>query len=107
MKRGDVWWVKFPHSVGGEIKKTRPAVIISNNPSNEIMNRVQIIPLTSNISRVFSSEALIKFSKIKSKALAHQIQTVSKIRLINKEAKLSKKQIERIDNAIKVQLGLL
>ena len=36
MKRGEVWWVNFDPSLGGEIKKTRPAVILSNDISNVI-----------------------------------------------------------------------
>ena len=49
MKRGEVWWVNLDPSIGTEIKKTRPAVIISNDSANKFLNRVQIIPLTSNV----------------------------------------------------------
>ena len=60
MKRGEVWWVKFnTPSVGGEIEKQRPAVIVSNNASNKYLNRLQVIPITSKIEKLFPSEANI------------------------------------------------
>jgi mRNA interferase MazF len=59
MQRGEVWWVNFDPSVGGEIQKKRPAVIVSNDVANRILNRVQVVPLTSQTARVYPSEALV------------------------------------------------
>ena len=52
-RRGEVWWVSFDPSVGGEVRKTRPAVIISNDAANRRMNRIQVLPVTSNVERFY------------------------------------------------------
>lgn len=106
MKRGEVWWVHFEPSLGGEIKKQRPAVIVSNNASNHYLNRVQVIPVTSNIERLFPSEAYISLNGQKRKAMADQVTTASKQRLIRQAGFLSPEDMASVDHALRVQLEL-
>jgi len=107
MNRGEVWWVNFGLSVGGEIKKRRPAVIISNDAANKYLNRVQVVPLTSNVSRVYPSEARVTVNDRRSKAMADQLTTVSKLRLIEREGRLTDDDMRSVEHAVRVQLGLL
>ncbi len=106
MRRGEVWWVNFDPSVGGEIKKSRPAVIISNDAANAFLNRLQVVPLTSNIDRVYPSEALVSLNGRSGKALADQLTTVSKQRLGERIGILSLEDMDKVERAIRVQLGL-
>ena len=106
MKRGEVWWVSFDPSLGGEIGKTRRAVIVSNNASNNALNRIQVIPFTSNISKVYPCEALITVKGKSSKACADQIATVSKQRLKEKIGLLNEADMEAVEIAIKLQLAI-
>lgn len=106
MQRGDVYWVDFDPARGGEIRKQRPAVIVSNDIANRVLNRVQVIPLTSSTSKVYPSEALLHLQGQPRKAMADQIRTVAKERLKGHIDRLSDADMRAVERAIRVQLGL-
>jgi mRNA interferase MazF len=106
MKRGEVWWINFDPSVGGEIRKQRPAVIVSNDAANQFLNRVHVVPLTSSVSKLYPSESYVTFRGKKAKAMADQLTTVSKKRLINPAGSISSTEMEGIGRAITIQLDL-
>ena len=106
MNRGEVWWVNFDPAVGGEIRKRRPAVILSNDLANKHLNRVQVVPLTAQVGKLYPSEAAVTISGRPNKAMADQLTTASKERLTKKMGQVSREDLNKIERATAVQLGL-
>ena len=105
-RRGEVWWISFDPSVGGEIQKTRPAVIVSNNAANTALNRVLVVPLSSRTSKLYPGEAFVSLHGEQRKAMADQLTTASKQRLRSKLGELSVSDLGNVENAILFQLAI-
>jgi mRNA interferase MazF len=106
IERGEVYWVAFDPSLGGEIQKTRPAIVLSNNTANNYLNRVQVVPITSNTDRLYPGEAFVSLNTAKRKAMADQLTTVSKLRLGAKIGTLTKDDMGKVEIAVLLQLGI-
>ncbi len=111
VSRGDVVQVRLDPGEGREIRKTRPAVIVSNPIASRHDSVVQVVPITGLQERPLRPyEALIESGSSgltkPSRAVANQIRTVSKHRLSKRLGVLSTPEIEALDRAIAIQLGL-
>ena len=106
LRRGAIYWVEFDPGRGGEIRKRRPAVIVSNDTANLVANRVQVVPVSSNVTRIHSWEAPVRVQGRPCKVLADQIRTVAKERLQDHIGDVTRIEMQGIERAIKLQLAL-
>ena len=106
MKRGEAWWVRFGRLLAEKIRKRRPAVVVTNDMAISHLNRVQVVPLTTHVSRVYPGETLVVINDRPHKAMADQLTTVSKARIGAFFGKLSDGDIENLNAAVRLHLGL-
>lgn len=109
-ERGQIWLVRLDPSVGAEIKKTRPALIISNNINNQYSLLVTVLPIIDKGENVYpfevylssSTEGLKKESKIK----CQQIKSIDKTRLIKHVGKIPLDKIAEVESALMIHLDI-
>ena len=99
-------------TIGSEIKKTRPAIIIQNDIGNKYSGVTIIAPISSNnVEKIYPVEVIILSNssgiKKKSKIVCNQIMAVDKRRLVKKLGLANKKTIALLDEALKISLGLV
>ena len=108
-KRGGIYFVSLEPTVGSEIGKSRPALVISNDRNNEFSETITVIPITSNVQKIYPFETFIskddKLLEVDSKAKCNQIRTIDKRRLIRFLGKLPESKIRDIENSLKIHLG--
>ena len=110
IRRGEVFLVNFDPTVGAEAKKTRPALVVSNDINNAHSPIVSISPITSNVTMVYSFEVEIPPRvgglKTRSKVMVNQTRAVDKIRLIKKLGHLPEQIMEDVNRALKLHYDL-
>lgn len=111
VKRGEIWIVNLDPTLGHEIKKSRPAVIIQNDIGNKYSPVTIIAPLTSqSLEKIYPIEVLLTSENSgleqESKVLLNQIRAVDKVRLVKKIGKVNEETLTQIDQALKISLGL-
>lgn len=105
-KRGDVYWVNLDPVVGTEVRKTRPAVIVSNDSCNRYGTRVVVLPITSNADSLYPGEAIVEIKGKRGRALGDQIRSLDKSRLSARVGRLTADEMSRVDEALAITLAL-
>lgn len=110
VQRGDVFWANLDPTIGVEIKKARPVVVVSNNVINQRSQLVIVVPLTTNIERLSPSHVLIPHGEgglsQDSKVLTEQIRAMDKQRLTGKAGSLSERFLRLIEQALRNSLDM-
>lgn len=110
MKRGEIYYANLDPTIGAEIKKCRPVLIVSNNASNKMASTLTVVPITSNTSKIYPFEILLEMKDSglpkQSKAQCHQIRTISKIRIQNPTpaGKINDIIMSKIEIALEIHL---
>lgn len=110
VKRGEVFLVNFDATVGAEVKKSRPAVVVSNDINNAHSPIISISPITSKVTRIYSFEVEIPAGtsglKSRSKVMINQTRAVDKMRLIKKLGRLAPPIMDEVNKAFRLHYEL-
>lgn len=105
-KRGEIYWVDLDPSIGGETKKNRPGLIVSNNIGNEVSSVIMVAPITSKVKNVHPFEVKISLNGKTAKIMLNQCKALDKSRLKNKIDIVSAHTMGEVEEAIKIVFGL-
>lgn len=112
IRRGEIYWVQLDPTVGAEIKKTRPALIVSNDQSNQFSDLISVLPITSKVKTIRPFEVLLYTGegglKESGKIKVNQIRTVDKTRIAGKPLgqKLEQATMDQVAEALKIHLAI-
>lgn len=111
MKRGEIYYANLDPTIGSEIAKRRPVLIVSNDINNRAASTLTILPITSNITKIYPFEVSLSMENSglpkASKIQAQQIRTIAKQRICSEVlGRLSPLLMESVDAAIKLHLAL-
>ncbi len=110
LRRGHIFWANLDPTIGVEIKKLRPVIIMSNNVINQRSRLVIVVPITTNIKHFSPSHVLIPKGESglakTSKALAEQIRAIDKQRLVNYAGNVSPRVLKLVEQAIQNSLDM-
>ncbi len=106
-QRGDIYWVRLDPTVGTEVKKTRPAVILSNDVQNRAGQRVLAVPITSAVSRIYPFEAPLAVAGKPGKAMLDQVRCLDASRLQDCIGRVTSDEMKAIEAALRLAFELM
>jgi mRNA interferase MazF len=111
-RRGEIYMVGFDPAIGHEIQKTRPALVIQNDVSNQYSPITIVAAISSQFSDPpFPREVVVDPAESglpkRSAVIANQIRSVDRLRLQKRLGRLSRLGMQRVDRAIEISLGLV
>ena len=105
-KRGEIYWVNFDPTIGGETKKRRPALVVSNDIGNEMSSVIIVAPITSKIKTIYPFEVKISVDGKMGKIMLNQCRAVDKSRLSRKIDSIDQEMMNSVEDALKIVFGL-
>jgi mRNA interferase MazF len=109
-KRGEIYWANLDPTLGSEIAKTRPVLVVSNDINNEYAATITVLPITSSTDRIYPFEVLVRPAESglrnDSKIKANQIRTIDKQRIGRKLGEVTAEKMHEVDQAVKVHLNI-
>lgn len=105
-KRGELYWVDLEPAIGGETKKRRPGLIVSNNDGNEVSLVVMVAPITSKVKSIYPYEVSINLNEKPAKIMLNQCKALDKSRISSKIGKIDSETMYAVEDAIRIVFGL-
>lgn len=106
-KRGEIYWVNLDPTIGSEINKVRPALVVSNDSGNEYSQRIIVAPITSSVKKVYPFEVKVEVASKEGKVLLDQLRSIDKQRLSKKLSVLDYETMQLVNKALKITLDLV
>jgi mRNA interferase MazF len=106
-KRGEIFWVNLDPTIGGETRKKRPALIVSNDIGNEMARIIMIAPITSKVKNIYPFEVKVYIKGKPGKIMLNQCRAVDKSRLNGKIDSIDSETMKLAEDAIKIVFGLI
>jgi mRNA interferase MazF len=101
-----VFWVNLDLAVDTDAKKTRPAVVVSNDAQNSVGQRVLAAPVSSKVTRIYSFEAALAVGGTPGKAMLDQVRCLDQSRLRGYMGTASSAEMRAVETALRVAFDL-